>query len=58
MGEIDMVSYKELYEKTKKQLRELESNSIDLRNKKTLTFDLEKWIVSKDGYYIYLEKRH
>ena len=51
-----MVSYKELYEKTKKQLRELESNSIDLRDQKILSFKKDKWGISMDDKHIILEK--
>ena len=51
-----MVSYKELYMKTKKQLRELESNSIDLRGKPTLVFEKGKWGISMDEKHIILEK--
>ena len=51
-----MVSYKELFEKTKEQLKELESNSIDLRGQKVLSFAIDKWTVSVDNKHIILEK--
>jgi len=51
-----VVSYRELYMKTRKQLMELESNSIDLRGKPTLVFEKDKWSVSMDDKHIILSK--
>lgn len=51
-----MVSYKEMYLEKKRQLEELESNSIDLRTTKILTFKRNKWGISSDEKNIILEK--
>ena len=53
-----MVSYKELYLETKKQLKDLEANCIDLRNHKDIDhpiiFDTNKWelIYNKENKYL------
>ncbi len=52
-----MVSYKEMYLEKKRQLKELESNSIDLRTTKILTFERGKWrIMYTDEKNIILER--
>jgi hypothetical protein len=53
---VKMVSYKEMYLEKKRQLEELESNSIDLRTTKILTFERGKWGISSDEKNIILEK--
>jgi len=55
-----MVSYKELYLKTKKQLEELQSNSIDTRKLKMgnpIVFSKERYEINPDDNYILIEMK-
>ena len=60
-GDMKMVSYKELYLKTKKLLKELESNCIDLRDYQepghVLAFDKEKWCLINDINFVIVDRK-
>lgn len=56
-----MASYKELYLKEKEQLKELQSNCIDLRDHQepghVLAFDKEKWDLISDNNFIIIDRK-